>query len=77
MNLRPTKERRWTINHTTKGFKYRHTTSRFERNTESRIVVMILILAGASFLTLQMSKHAGTFAVPDKGKARRGEGLED
>lgn len=37
-----------------KGFIYRNETYHFEKNTEIRAIAIILILAGASFLTLRM-----------------------
>lgn len=36
-----------------KGFIYRHETYHFEKNTEIRAIAIILIIAGASFLTLR------------------------
>jgi hypothetical protein len=40
-----------------KGFTYRYWTYQFEKNTEIRAIAIILILAGASFLTLQMFRR--------------------
>lgn len=40
-----------------KGFTYRYETYQFEENTEIRAIAIILILAGASFLTLQMFRR--------------------
>ena len=40
-----------------KGFTYQYDTYKFEKNPEFRIITIILILAGAGFLTLQMFRR--------------------
>lgn len=40
-----------------KGYTYRYYTDKFEKNPEIRTITIILILAVAGFLTLQMFRH--------------------